>query len=141
MPRKINNERYWNGVTCIESLDYDQTCFNSSTDNECKFLTQGTSCLGPAPFKCQCSLGKYFNTRNYKCEYLLEINEKCSQIDACKNGICMVSPLKSSCLPFEYFDQISGQCRNQSNSSSSSLFSTNSASSTISYTTGKVICP
>jgi hypothetical protein len=53
----------------------------------------------------------------------------------------MVSPLKSSCLPFEYFDQINGLCQNQLNFSSSTLFFTNSTSSTISYTTGKVICP
>jgi len=136
LPRKINNERYWNGVTCIESLDYDQTCFNSSTDNECKFLTQGTSCLGPAPFKCTCPPGKYFNIYNYRCENLFEINEKCSQIDACKNGICTGSPLKCGCSPFEYFDQISGLCQNQLNFSSSTLFFTNSTSSTMSITTG-----
>jgi hypothetical protein len=139
LPRKINNERYWNGVTYIESLDYDQTCSNSSSDNECKFLTQGTRCLGSEPYKCKCSPGKYFNIYYYRCDYLFEINEPCSQIDSCRNGICMGSPLKCSCLPLQYFDQISGQCQNQLNFSSSSSFSTNSASSTISFTTGNFI--
>jgi hypothetical protein len=67
-------------------------------------------CEGPAPFKCQCPTDK--------CEYLSELNESCSQIDACINGNCFGTPLKCQCLPLQYFDQISGQCQNQLNTTS-----------------------
>jgi hypothetical protein len=52
----------------VNALEYGQTCLNSSTNNECKYLTEGTSCLGPAPFECQCQIGKYYNCKNRKCE-------------------------------------------------------------------------
>ncbi len=85
---------HWNGVTCTEALDYGQICSNASTDNECKYITQETSCIGPVPYKCQCSPGKYFNRDFKKCEMLIEIDEICLQADSCKNGICSGSPLK-----------------------------------------------
>ena len=126
LPRKINNERYWNGYRCVDALDYGQTCFNESTDNECKYKTQETSCIGPAPYKCQCLTMKYFNKENKKCEILLEMNETCSQTDSCKNGNCIGKPPTCKCQMFQFFDQISGQCLNQFNitaSLSSSLTS------------------
>ena len=43
-------------------------CINSSTNDECLYLTQETNCMGPAPYKCQCNHGKYFNIENQKCE-------------------------------------------------------------------------
>ena len=43
-------------------------CINSSTNDECLYLTQETNCMGPAPYKCQCNPGKYFNVENQKCE-------------------------------------------------------------------------
>ncbi len=71
---------------------------NSSTNNECQYLTQGTNCSGSVPFKCQCLPGKYFNKEQdlYKCETLLEINETCLQADSCKNDNCIGSPLACS---------------------------------------------
>jgi hypothetical protein len=91
--------------------------------------------MGTGPYKCQCQAGKYFNNEkgHYKCEPLLEINESCSQMDSCKNGICMES--KCQCLPLQYFDQISGKCQNQTNPTSSSLVPSNLTSiTTSSYT-------
>ena len=128
----------------MDALEYGQTCLNASTDNECQYLTQETCCRGSVPFKCQCPIGKYFNKEkgHYKCENLLEINETCSQTDSCKNGNCIGMPAKCLCLPFQYFDQITGQCLNQINvdaslttitksstSSSSALTSTTTTSS------------
>jgi hypothetical protein len=43
-------------------------CINSSTNDECLYLTQETNCMGPAPYKCQCQTGKFFNIENQKCE-------------------------------------------------------------------------
>ena len=88
-------------------------CTNASTDNECHYLTQETSCIGPAPFKCQCSAGKYFNNKNHKCETLLEFNQSCLQGDSCRNAFCTGLPLKCDCSTFQYFDPISNQCLNQ----------------------------
>jgi hypothetical protein len=123
-------------------------CSNTSTKNECRYLTQGTTCVGPEPYKCKCSAGKYFDKDTNNCETLFGINEPCSQVDSCKNGFCMGSPLKCQCLPLQYFDQISSQCQNQLNFSCSSLLPTSSTSSTISssiisttfLTTGKHFC-
>ncbi len=148
LPRSKNNERYWNGVRCVDALYYGQTCSNTSTKNECQYLTQETSCIGPEPYKCKCPVGKYFDKDTNNCETLFVINETCSQVDSCKNGICMGSPLKCQCLPLQYFDQISSQCQNQINFSSSSLLPTSYTSSTISLsiisttflTTSKHIC-
>jgi hypothetical protein len=114
----MNNERYWNGVSCVDAIDYFEICFNASTNNQCKYLTQETSCMGPEPYKCKCQPGKYFNKEkgHYKCETLLEINESCSQTDSCKTGICMGSPLKCQCLPLQYFDHVSGKCRSNTTS-------------------------
>ena len=98
-------------------------CTNASTDNECQYLTQETSCIGPAPFKCQCSTGKYFNKEkdHYKCETLLELNQSCLQGDSCRNAYCIGTPLKCRCLPFQYFDPMSSQCQNPLNASSSTM--------------------
>jgi hypothetical protein len=103
-------------------------CKNTSTNNECQYLTQETSCIGPSPYKCQCSSGKYFNTYNYKCENLLNINEKCLQFDSCKNSNCFGLPSKCQCLPLQYFDQISGKCQNEPNATSSSTTITSTTS-------------
>jgi hypothetical protein len=69
-------------------------CTNGTTQNECKYFTQETSCLGPVPYKCQCQTGKYFNRDLKKCEILKEIDEICLQTDSCKNGICIGLPSK-----------------------------------------------
>ena len=73
-------------------------------------------------------------------ESLLEINETCSQIDACKYGNCIGLPSKCQCLPLQYFDQISGQCNHQLNFSSPFLFPTSSTGSIlISSSTSKFV--
>jgi hypothetical protein len=69
----INNERFWNGLRCVEALDYGQMCTNPSSNNECQYLTQGTSCIGPAPFKCQCSNLQYFDIISGKCQYQFNV--------------------------------------------------------------------
>ena len=91
----MNNERYWDGNRCADAQDYGKMCTNASTDNECQYITQETSCMGPVPYKCQCPQGKYFNKEkdHYRCEILLNINELCLQADSCANGNCIGSPL------------------------------------------------
>ena len=89
-------------------------CSNASTNNEFQYLTQETSCIGHAPFKCQCLNGKYFNKEkdHYKCETLLEFNESCSQTNSCRNIFCIGNPKsKSDCLPFQYFDITYQYCK------------------------------
>ena len=112
----MNNERYWDGDKCVDAIDYGQICTNESASSECQYITQETICMG-TPYKCQCPLGKYFNKEkgHYKCETLLEINQTCLQGDSCKNANCLGLILKCQCLPFQYYDQISGQCLNQGN--------------------------
>ena len=109
-------------------------CTNGLTNIECQFLTQGTSCIGPASFKCQCQPGKYFNKEkgHYKCETLLEFNQSCLQGDSCRNSFCIGTPLICNCLPFQHFDEISSQCQNQlnTNASSSTITTTPSISTT-----------
>ncbi len=124
----INNEHFWNGLGCVEALDYGQICTNESSNNECQYLTQKTSCIGPAPFRCQCSYGKYFNYYNYKCENLLEIDVICLQTDSCKNGNCLGSPSKCRCSNLQYFNIISGKCQNQLNFTLSNNISSSSTS-------------
>ena len=51
-------EMYWNGSNCVNALSYEKIC---NASDECKYLTQNTSCYGPALFRCQCSLSEYFN--------------------------------------------------------------------------------
>ena len=94
--------------------------------------------MGPPPYTCRCSAGKYFNNYHYKCEILLEINDTCLQADSCKNTYCIGSPSKCQCLPFQYFDQIIGQCQNQFNITiSSSTTSVLTSTSIISATSIK----
>ncbi len=117
-PRSINNERFWNGFSCVDSLDYNKTCTNPTSSNECKYLTQETSCMGPSPLKCKCLSGKYFNKDTSKCEKLLEIGENCSQADSCENGNCFGS--KCQCIRLQYFDKNRGLCRDNISISPSS---------------------
>jgi len=124
-------------VSCIEALSYDQTCSNASTDNQCKYLSQGTSCIGPSQYKCQCHADQYFNNHNNKCEALLEINVTCLQVDSCKNGNCFGSPPKCRCSALQYFDQITGQCKDPLNVSNSSLLPTSSTINTVLTSTSK----
>ena len=116
----------------MDALDYDQTCFNASTKDRCKYLTQETSCIGPEPFKRQCQSGKYFNFKNNKCDMLIELDIKCSQTDSCKHGNWIGSPSKCQCLPFQNFDQTSGLCQDQLNFSSSTQVSSSSSTRTTS---------
>ena len=86
--------------------------------------------MGPPPYTCRCSAGKYFNNYHYKCEILLEINDTCLQADSCKNTYCIGSPSKCQCLPFQYFDQIIGQCQYQFNITALSSSTTSVLTST-----------
>ena len=117
-PRKINIKRYWNGDKFVDALEYCQVCTNTSTNNECQYLTQETSCIGPASFRCQCQPGKYFNKDRYKSESLLEFNESCSQKDSCTE-----KPLRCNCLLFQFIDPIISQCQNQFNTNAASFAS------------------
>ena len=108
-------------------------CKNLSTDSECQYLTQETSCIGPAPFKCQCLPGKYFNNKNYKCETLLEFSQSCLQTDFCRNAFCIGLPSKCDYLQFQYFDPISNQCQNQ-NESNNTVSSSTVTSKTSTFT-------
>jgi hypothetical protein len=126
-PRSINNERFWNGSSCVDSLDYGKMCTNASSSNECKYLAQETICIGPFTLKCQCLPGKYYNKDTSKCEKLLEIGENCSQTDSCENGYCIGLPVfKCQCL--QYCDQNSGQCVDRINISASSSSATTTTS-------------
>ena len=42
-------------------------CTYLSTNDECQYLTQQTSCMGPSPYICQCQPGKYYNCENQIC--------------------------------------------------------------------------
>ena len=97
----------WNGSNCINALSYGFTCINS---NQCQYLTQNTSCIGPLPNKCQCSLSLYFNYITDKCEDLLSINQSCTQVDGCKTGYCFGVPLTCQCLSTEYYDTGLNKC-------------------------------
>jgi hypothetical protein len=139
-PKSINNERFWNGASCVDSLDYGKTCTNASSSNECKYLAQETICIGPSTLKCQCLPGKYFNKDTNKCEKQLEIGENCSQTDSCEHGYCFGSPSKCQCLTLQYFDLNSGLCRDNisiSASLSSTTTTTTSIKTSSSTTTSK----
>jgi hypothetical protein len=86
-------------------------CHNSSKINECQFLTQGTYCIGPEPFKCRCNESQFFNFINNKCENLLELNETCLQIDSCKFGECRKT-MRCECLPQQIFNSTTHECEN-----------------------------
>ena len=97
--------------------------FYASTDNECQYITQETGCLGPAPYKCKCSPGKYFDRDEKKCKTLIGINDTCLQGDSCKTGHCIGTPLTCQCLPsIQYFDENSGRCLNQFSNSTSIIY-------------------
>ena len=85
--RAIGAEYFWNGTNCVTAYRNGELCSNSSTSYMCQTLTQGTTCSGPAPFKCQCSSLQYFNTNNNKCETLLSINGTCTELDACRSDL------------------------------------------------------
>jgi len=106
--RSDTYEQYWNGSTCIDALNYDQICTNSSSNEECKYMTQGTFCGGSVPHKCKCLPSKYYNIVNQKCENLLSIYEACTQVDACKTGHCY--GLICQCLATEYYDYALKKC-------------------------------
>jgi hypothetical protein len=134
-PRSINNERFWNGSSCVDSLDYGKMCTNASSSNECKYLAQETICIGPFTLKCQCLPGKYYNKDTSKCEKLLEIGENCLQADSCKTGYCFGSTLECQCLTLQYFDLNSGLCRDNISISAASSSTTTTTSNTTSSST------
>lgn len=83
-PRTQNNEFYWNGVSCVSSKSFNQSCTDEITSYMCKTLTQGTVCNGTgATFTCQCPYGQYFDTLSGKCTSVLAYNQSCSSSITC----------------------------------------------------------
>jgi hypothetical protein len=85
--RELNNEFFWNGITCVSVYGFNETCSNYSTSYMCKTLTEGTICNGPTPFKCECPLLQYYRALTSKCEDQLTNNFSCSQNDACGSDL------------------------------------------------------
>jgi hypothetical protein len=88
----VDNEFYWNGFSCKPAEGFNDKCLNSNSSYMCQTLTQGTKCIldSNGKYVCKCSSSKYFNFQSRKCENKLTFNDKCSQIDACRDEhICI----------------------------------------------------
>lgn len=77
--RDLNNEYYWNGASCQQSISYGQQCSNSTTSYMCQTLTQGTICASSgSTFSCQCPTLQYFNLFSNKCMNQVTFNGSCN---------------------------------------------------------------
>jgi len=122
--REIGNEFYWNGDECVSAESFNQTCNNANSNYMCKTLTEGTECLGPAPFRCRCQSREYFNNINRKCEPQGMDSDRCLQIEACRsdlglfctNSVCNCNSSTqfwsgTNCI--NYYSYNEGNCRNE----------------------------
>ena len=153
--RVIGTEYFWNDTNCVTAYSKNELCSSSSTGYMCQTLTQGTNCIGPAPFKCQCSSLQYFNNNNNKCETQLSINGNCTELDACRPDLglsCQGSLCKcnsstqfwNGSLCINYYTYNSGVCSNDNQCNGDLICmsaSTVSCSCPSIVTIGKCDCP
>lgn len=98
--RITNNESYWNGALCEQSVGFNGTCNDSNSSYMCQTLTQGTICnssdASGSIYKCQCPFMQYFEVINNKCTYQLSFNQTCTSDNMCI-GILELSCLTGVC--------------------------------------------
>ncbi len=105
--RKPNDEYFWNGASCQQSLEYGAFCMATncripkppgfysqpfmynetrwSSSFMCQELTQGTICNNTKGyFTCECPIFKYFNIDSNACENELTKNKKCKNTNECQ---------------------------------------------------------
>jgi hypothetical protein len=123
--RNATHEYYWNGISCVSSLNFNQTCSNSSTNFMCKTLSEGTLCKSIASsYKCICPSLMFYNYISLKCIEQLLNNNTCTVLDACRNdlglncenGICQCNSTQfwnaSACVNYYSYNQ--GSCSGNS---------------------------
>ena len=94
-PRILGKEFYWNGTYCETARSYNNTCV---MDFMCQTITEGTICSDSV---CKCPRLKYYDYSKKRCADKLLENNKCLQIDACRDDLNLSchSENCSICMP------------------------------------------
>lgn len=152
--RAVGNEYYWNGIYCVPTVSFNQSCNNALASYMCKTLTEGTICNGSSSFTCVCPSLQFYYTINNTCQNQLLNNQACllttdCWVDLglkCQSGKCLCNNASqfwtgSTCT--NYYTYNNQTCTNASQCADIlvCLLSGTSCSCPTAVTVGKCDCP